>query len=440
MKLLIFVLMPLIIYGTEWYPSDAEYTTISTFIDNSSSGDTIYVPADTVIWNSRLEITKGVYLIGSGRLTTVIKSQYLMNGSYNLENTDDHLISYNPANPESNEPFRLSAMTFDFDNKCGGIHLRNRTTIGIFNIRIDNCDLRNAAGRCIVIYGTVYGVIDNNILSGNAKDIDCYGLQSDSWETFTFTFGTESNMYYENNIITTTDTPHSGGKGGRYCSRYNIYIHNDDKNMYPWYDMHGNQESGDYATMGAEIYGNELTSSYNKNYGMFDQRGGMAMIWGNNIITSGSVSAKAREETDDAITPPATGPSGQPQHVSSSYYWNNTKNSDTQILAIEGGDCCNAIAEDSEFFNYNASFDGSSGVGVGLYANMPTSNLSVGIGYWATDKGGNWNLKNETDNDGALYKVTATNTWELYYIPYTYPHPLRTPETPLPPRNLRIIK
>jgi hypothetical protein len=28
---------------------------------------------------------------------------------------------------------------------------------------------------------------------------------------------------------------------------------------------------------------------------------------------------------------------------------------------------------------------------------------------------------------GLLYKCTATDTWTLYYTPYTYPHPLVTP-------------
>ncbi|MBC8875782.1 MAG: hypothetical protein H8E44_40675 [Planctomycetes bacterium] len=51
-----------------------------------------------------------------------------------------------------------------------------------------------------------------------------------------------------------------------------------------------------------------------------------------------------------------------------------------------------------------------------------------GVAYWATDKGGNWNTTNDAANDGALYKCTAPNTWMLYYVPYTYPHPLRQTE------------
>jgi len=45
------------------------------------------------------------------------------------------------------------------------------------------------------------------------------------------------------------------------------------------------------------------------------------------------------------------------------------------------------------------------------------------VGYWATDQG-SWN-QSGSGGQGVLYKCTATNTWTLYYTPYTYPHPLQ---------------
>ncbi|MGB5287393.1 MAG: T9SS type A sorting domain-containing protein, partial [Ignavibacteriaceae bacterium] len=44
-----------------------------------------------------------------------------------------------------------------------------------------------------------------------------------------------------------------------------------------------------------------------------------------------------------------------------------------------------------------------------------------GVGYWTTDAG-TWNQNGE---DGILYKCTSANTWEIYYEPLMYPHPLR---------------
>lgn len=69
----------------------------------------------------------------------------------------------------------------------------------------------------------------------------------------------------------------------------------------------------------------------------------------------------------------------------------------------------------------NPSGTCTAGVGVGTLANRPAScaansvsypaGNSPGVGYWATDK-------------NTLYVCSATNTWTVYYTPYTYPHPL----------------
>jgi Flp pilus assembly protein TadG len=66
-------------------------------------------------------------------------------------------------------------------------------------------------------------------------------------------------------------------------------------------------------------------------------------------------------------------------------------------------------------------FNGASGTGYGTLANRP-ANCTTGVGYWATDQG-NWNTFN-TNEEGELFTCTATNTWNLKYTPYTYPHPL----------------
>jgi hypothetical protein len=63
------------------------------------------------------------------------------------------------------------------------------------------------------------------------------------------------------------------------------------------------------------------------------------------------------------------------------------------------------------------------GVGHGALANRPTT-CSTGVAYWATDQG-NWN-QSGSGGQGELYICTATNTWALHYMPYTYPHPLVT--------------
>lgn len=80
-----------------------------------------------------------------------------------------------------------------------------------------------------------------------------------------------------------------------------------------------------------------------------------------------------------------------------------------------------------------APFNGTTGMGFGTLANRPTtcttstetafSHGAAGVGYYASDVGA----------QGTLYTCSATNTWTVYYTPYTYPNPLVTGITPPPP-------
>jgi hypothetical protein len=72
----------------------------------------------------------------------------------------------------------------------------------------------------------------------------------------------------------------------------------------------------------------------------------------------------------------------------------------------------------------------ATGVGVGTLAQRP-ANCTTGVGYFATDQGA-WNTSTSnaygvqrSGANGVLYTCVSTNTWALYYTPYTYPHPLR---------------
>lgn len=86
-------------------------------------------------------------------------------------------------------------------------------------------------------------------------------------------------------------------------------------------------------------------------------------------------------------------------------------------------------------------FNGTTGMGFGPLANRPTTCTTstetafgkgaAGVGYFATDSG----------SQGTLYTCSATNTWSVYYTPYTYPHPLINGSVsgPAPPTGLAAI-
>jgi len=401
------------------------FADVSAAVSRAKAGDTVIVPAGRATWASQLVITRGINLTGAGIGQTVIISNYVAPNPDSVLTSANYLIVYDPTSPLENAPFRLSGFSLDFDHKCFGLMLENTSTTAINQIRIDNNHMEDSnvgtdlpwQGVNIHIYGTVYGVADRNeFISGYIR---CNGLDATTWNNLEFNFGTADNFYFEDNRFTSPDTMFFYGEmGGRYCVRYNIFDATASTNgLYPFADMHGNQPNAHNATMGAEIYENVINAGI-KGVCLLDQRGGKALVYNNVISTSGTVFAQAREEYLDSISPPESSlKSGQPQHVSDSYYWSNRKNGTTIIgLGIEqridyGGNLGVVPQENRDVWFEKSGFNGTSGVGFGPLANRPTT-CTTGVAYWATDT-------------NILYKCTKKNVWTEYYRPYVYPHPLR---------------
>jgi len=398
------------------------FSDVSAAISSANSGDTVIVPAGSATWSSQLVITKGIRLVGAGVDNTIITSNYTAPNMGNPSDPLNYLIVYKPASPAANEPFRLTGFTIDVAGKCIPLIIENSTITPINKIRIDhNKTLNTMPGRLILVSGTVYGVIDSNEFHGGT--LRFYALNEQSWNNLTFDFGTADNMYVEDNVFWLgAEAGVSAGAGSRYCVRHNTYYYTDTtQGLYPWFDAHGNMGTGgNLSTMGCEIYENTITMTPDRGVGLFDLRGGKGIIFNNraNVSGSGGASQKVNEQIDDRLNPPAVSPiSGQPQHVSDSYIWNNTKNGTTLIptdieSTIDYGGTIGIVPQrNRDFWDEDPSFDGTTGIGVGPLASRPT-NCIKGVGYWATDT-------------NTLYRCTATNTWEAYYTPYAYPHPLR---------------
>src|SRR5690606_883227 len=93
-----------------WTARNATCECINDAIQNAASGDTINVPAGSATWNSTLNITKGINLIGGNGGKTTITYGSIGGGS------EQFLIRYDPLNLALNTPFRLSGFTFNLNS------------------------------------------------------------------------------------------------------------------------------------------------------------------------------------------------------------------------------------------------------------------------------------------------------------------------------------
>jgi hypothetical protein len=106
------------------------------------------------------------------------------------------------------------------------------------------------------------------------------------------------------------------------------------------------------------------------------------------------------------------------------YEWLNEDDNNSNVVhyAIQSGASA-VVVENTHYFSYVEGVgDGTAGVGVGVIASRPAT-CTTGVLYWATDEG-SWRTEvpiTGYTGQGRAYKCTATNTWSLYYTPYTYP-------------------
>lgn len=418
----------------------ASYDDVLVAYNEASAGDIVKVPAGEAVWTSTLSATqKGVWFEGAGIDKTIIHQP------------SGTIFYYRPTLPGNNDIFKVSGFTFDGNGTntgSGMVYVVNHSTIPVNKISIFQNKFRNTKDS-IYIQGAVYGVAYLNEF--DSCKIVFRGLGSDriSWDNHPFSYGSADNFYFEdNNIYFTTITSDypgwvEGGQGGRFCLRYNTWNLANTTGFLDCLDIHGNQKTTgeSYATMGAEVYGNIWTNGRSGRW-MY-QRGGRLLMF-NNLFTGtgGQPYIGIAEEYNDALSPTN---GSQIQHVSDSYFWNNHANG-INISASISSDYGSILAANREFWNYTSSFNGSSGVGCG--SNEPTMNCEKGVGFWKTSyTPASTPPANMTDlktycQSGFFYKAIASNSWNLYYKPYTYPHPLRTglPMSVEPPLHLRIKK
>jgi hypothetical protein len=396
--------------------------------------------------------------------------------------------------------YRLTGFRFQNAPSCLCIWIFGNGTLN--NLRIDHNYFENFNKDSIAIFlgemsspGRYYGVIDNNSFVG-AQNFMILKLLShgdmNNWGPSPK--GTASNLFVENNTITfTTNVNLGSGCVDAWRSGALVWRYNTSQNCLV--TAHGVTHGG---LINFEVYRNTLirtpnSGGWENGTRLFHHQGSGELIAFDNVFTVPTSAGKANTalavthyrsappalagyeaglthcngtSSRDGNWSPTTTYYGYPcyrqpgrdgnQGLQPMYVWNN-RWSDTGAkvdLAVEHPWASNNpsvfdhIKPNRDFYNAVAAgaqtsptspFNGSTGMGFGTLANRPstctTGSLEPGggVGYFATDQG----------PDGTLYRCSATNTWTVQYVPFTYPHPLRNgitgPTAPAAPTNVRIF-
>ena len=449
---------------------------VETAIAAASTGDTVIVPAGSCTWSSIAITGKALTLQGAGVGSSIITLSGASVISASVTTTNFLTIkdfTFMDGNAAS-QTGTLIGFTADINNQDVGFRLTNTYWP---NVRTASAMQANG----------VFGLVDNNTFTndptgGLSQMIRAYGHSTygDVGWNVPFSIGTNKAVYVENNTFNgPCDGVVDGGGGARFVVRYNDFYASGTGTCRP--STHGTDSTPSRSVMWVEVYEN----NYNDAGGVLHLRGGSGMAYKNHYVsgTGGGITLQyyrawgsgsgwltcdgtnyylATNRTsasttsgykfcvnnlDDYCSTSAdcdgsaacdqwldgAGTCGYPgrdqpgrvarQELYPVYEFLN----DTELSGIGGwcgqadctpisGDCfkndlsIGLVQLNRDAYAYTASFTGATGTGSGTTATRPAT-CTAGVAYWSTD-------------ENKLYQCATTNTWTLFYTPYTYPHPL----------------
>lgn len=449
-----------------WTSTDCSDAEISTCIGLAAPGDTINVPAGTCTWTTAVIIptNKTIKLIGAGYENTIINSL----STAVLMQSDNSRLSgfrFNRATGGDTTPI--------IDVKGRGWRI-DHNYIDDIDYLTANHWVSGVSANALNMTVRPQGVIDSNIfnhtkivIAGSTILAKDNGFWADA-----SVVGTGDTVYIEDNYIDRGDIS-SVNTDSNYAAswvlRYNTILGGSGSMA------HSLQGAAIRGTKSWELYGNSYQFRTTNAYNMAFLRGGTGMMFGN-LVTGPRISAY--QITFDNVRsfscpgcgdnpPPATDDSGmcdgtslwdgnilanghpcrdqigrgpdigtdssiigKATSSSPAYLWSNKRNTGADVLVSIGNGTDAWILSDEDYYDYNSSFDGTSGTGCGILNSRPATCVT-GVGYWATNQScsdltGMIGSNPTTPIVGTLYKCTSPNTWTAYYEPYTYPHPLRS--------------
>jgi hypothetical protein len=472
----------------------------------AADGDTVAIPAGTCTWTGTISmtLTKSLTVQGAGAISATTGGSSTT-GSDQTTILDHHPTPHHNLlrfTISSGKTLRITGLAIKMD---GGSTVTQGGVISIGGganaIRIDHCHFVINADSSFTIAtssNTLTGVIDHNYFDSALGDgpHGIYLQPSDLGDTAWAApdnWGSDQFLYLEDNRWRNGYLGDSNGGGVRIVFRYNTMANQGSEGYaMGYFANHGITASRARSSRAVEFYRNNVSvPAPGKNGSPIPMNGGTGLIWGNTVTQYRYVVDVNYTRKDNATynygSPPtgwgncngttgtvwdgaggypcldqpgrgqgklltgyphsatvntSTGTQAWPQQaVSPIYVWGNTFTpggySGTPVVAA-GSSIIRANRDFYQQFGPNGesgTFDGTKGVGQGLLSARPATctagpgGNTPGVGYWATDQ-------------NTLYVCTATNTWNAYYRPYTYPHPLATgaPAAPAAPTSVQVVQ
>jgi hypothetical protein len=398
--------------GTLRTPSCSD-ASIDSAITASSSGDIVRMESacSSMTVSNTIPNTKGILFDGNGST---------------FSNTSSIRVTAN-----STTSTRITNFTMGCGDTQSGRGVNFSADLTDAKWRMDHATFTGSSHRCLVTDGAGYGLVDNNTWSAitAAQEFihnEAHGTGSGSsyslagWDT-ALTPGTGDQIYYEDNTFTCASGCSNPGwiqsyYGARVVTRFNT--HN-----YIMIDNHGT--AGNVGGRWWEAYGSVWNLNGGTNFGRdaFNLRAGSGLVF-DNSKTSGNIGGVGLCEEDTGYPAAYQIGRGEDGTLVPAYIWSNG--------TMSTGECSDAahngtITDNVDYYTSSGASctsGGSCTSGVGTGTTLPTT-CTTTTGFWKSDEGGDWNTSSGGSNDGRLYTCTSTNTWSVYYTPYTYPHPLQ---------------